>query len=96
MGDIGRSEGRWRVRPPDQLVWKEAGDEVVILDLRTSMYWTLNGSATLLWTALVEGSTVADLAQRLVDAFGVDGETATRDAGTFFASCEAQNFLESI
>ncbi len=94
MDDAGGTEGRWRIRPPEQLAWKAVGDEVVILDLRTSMYLTLNGSATLLWMALMEGATTVELAQRLVDAFGVDTESATVDVAAFLATCQAQDLLE--
>ncbi len=96
MGDTAGSEGRWRIRPPDQIAWREVGEEVVILDLRTSTYWTLNGSATLLWAALVEGATASGLAERLVDEFGVDSATAERDVDAFLASCQEQDLFEPI
>ncbi len=41
----GESATRWRIRPPDEIAWGEVADEVIVLDLRTSMYWALNGSA---------------------------------------------------
>jgi hypothetical protein len=85
---------RWRVKPPDQLVWREVASEVVILDLRTSMYWTLNGSAAVLWLTLAEGATAEQLAERLVETYGIEAEVAARDVSAFLGSCHAQDLLE--
>lgn len=92
----GAGQNGWRVRPPDTIVWREVGDEVVILDLRTSLYWTLNGSATVLWSTLTEGATTGELARRLLDEFDVDEETATRDSEAFLASCHQQDLIEPV
>ncbi len=77
--------------PPDKIVWREVGDEIVILDLRTSLYWTLNGSATVLWSSLIDGATTSEMVQRLVDEFDVEVQKATHDVDTFIASCQEQD-----
>jgi len=90
----GAGQTRWQARPPDKIVWREVGDEIVILDLRTSLYWTLNGSATVLWSALIKGATTSEMVQRLVDEFDVDAEKAARDVDAFLESCQAQDMVE--
>lgn len=84
----------WRIRPPDELVWREVADEVIVLDLRTSMYSRLNGSASVLWMALAEGATTSELARRLEEEFGVETEVAKRDTNKFLASCHDQDLLQ--
>lgn len=85
---------RWRVKPPEQLVWREVADEVVILDLRTSVYWSLNGSAALLWPALVEGASSEELVGRLVQEYGINEDVASDDVRNFLASCQTQDLVE--
>lgn len=82
------------MKPADELAWRDVSEGVVILDLRTSMYWSLNGSAALLWMALAEGSTPEELSVRLVQEYGIGLESATRDVGEFLTSCQQQDFLE--
>lgn len=91
------SAQRWQVRPPEELAWKETGEgEVVVLDLRTSKYWALNGSAAVLWLALAEGATATELVQRLSEEFEVEADTAAHDVEEFLGSCQAQHMLEAV
>lgn len=85
---------KWRAKAPEDVVWREVGEEIVVLDLRTSMYWVLNGSAAVLWMALTDWATTEALVERLVDEFGIDAEAATTDVSKFLSSCEAQHFLD--
>lgn len=67
-----------RARAED-LHWQLVDDEVVILDLRTSRYLSLNRAGARLWPLLVAGTTRERLAQELVDAHQIDREVARRD-----------------
>jgi Coenzyme PQQ synthesis protein D (PqqD) len=86
-------EVRWRARPADEVAWREVDDEVVLLDLRTSMYWSLNGAAAVLWVALADGSSLEELSLRLVTEYGLDPATARRDAWKFLESCLKEDLL---
>jgi hypothetical protein len=85
---------KWRIRPPDEVAWREVADEVIILDLRTSMYWTLNGSASVLWMALAEGATLEELAQRLAEEFDLEPDVAAHDSALFLTSCQEQGLVQ--
>ena len=41
----------------ENLTWQVAGDDVVVLDLKGSVYLKLNGSGKVLWETLVEPRT---------------------------------------
>jgi len=56
----------------DELVWRQVGDEVLILDAASSQYLSVNETGSALWPLLLEGCQRADLAQSLVTRFGVD------------------------
>jgi hypothetical protein len=51
----------------------------VLLDERTSTYWQLNATGSIVLAALSDGGTVADAVRRLVEEFQVDEQQAARD-----------------
>lgn len=78
----------------DALAWREVGDEVIAIDLRRSLYLSLNGSGTLLWRAMADGSTRAGLVRLLREEFGIDEEQATGDVDAFIVELVDQDLLD--
>jgi hypothetical protein len=77
----------------ERLAWKEVDGETLLLDLETSLYLSVNPSATVLWRLLAEGSTRDALIQALRDAYELDEARATEDVDAFLADCRARKFL---
>jgi hypothetical protein len=84
--------GTLKLRTTD-LHWREIDGEVIALEARGSTYVAANGAGTLLWRALLEGSTREQLADELVRAYGIDRERAQADADRFVESLAAQGLL---
>ena len=59
-----------------------------LLDLTSSNYYTLNGSAAMIWEWIGSGATVADLIDRMLETFDVDRETCAEDVKSVVASFE--------
>ena len=92
---VAGEDTKWTVRPPDELAWRELANEVVILDLRTSKYLTLNGSAAVLWAALAEGgATAGQLCECLQARYGLSTDRAAQDVGRFLAECQRQKLVQ--
>ena len=72
----------------DDVVWRSArsDDEMVLLELSTSTYLTLNGSAKILWERLANGATAEDLAADLVARFQIPDDRALADAESFLSA----------
>ncbi|HET8757873.1 MAG TPA: PqqD family protein [Solirubrobacteraceae bacterium] len=81
-----------RLRDAD-LHWREIDGEVIALEGRGSTYLAANGAGTLLWRALVTGTTREALADELVRAYGIDPARATADADQFIAALAEQGLL---
>jgi hypothetical protein len=81
-----------RLRDTD-LHWREIDGEVIALEARGSTYVAANGSGTLLWRALVAGSTRERLADELVAAYGIERTRATADVDAFVSALDAQGLL---
>jgi len=77
----------------DDMVWQEIDGELVLLDLRTSIYFALNKTATQLWSMLARGDSEADLAARLADNYGLSTGQAERDVRNFMENLRSNHLL---
>jgi hypothetical protein len=82
----------YRLRAVD-LTWRVLDDEVVVLDLRTSSYFSVNDTGKVLWDVLVEGASEEQLVTVLVDRFGISEDVARRDVGAFLSLCSERELL---
>ena len=81
-----------RLRDTD-LHWREIDGEIIALEARGSTYVAANGSGTLLWRALSQGTTREALVDELIGAYGIRREQAEADTDQFLAQLEAQGLL---
>ena len=81
-----------RLRDSD-VHWREIDGEIIALEARGSTYVAANGAGTLLWHALVAGTTREQLVDALVDAYGIDREQAAADTERFLAQLAEQGLL---
>jgi hypothetical protein len=85
--------GRLRVRV-DQVAWRDVGDELIVLELATSTYLTLNGSAKHLWLDLSAGATAEELVASLVSTYGISAAQAATDTQAFLAALLERKLIE--
>lgn len=69
--------------------------EGIILDLENLHYFTLNGSAVMIWKSLRNGSSVTpeDLAAQVASAFDIDRHQALVEAGAFLSELKAHGLI---
>lgn len=79
----------------NSIAWNAVGDNVVVLDLASSTYFSTNATGTLLWQLLASGTDRADLVRALIERFAVDQATAERDVDAFLADLERAQLLDS-
>ena len=72
--------------------WHDHDGQVVILEPSTGPL-ALNPSAAMLWRRLVEGADHSKLVEGLMDEFGIDEFTATRDVDTFLEGLERHGLV---
>ena len=77
----------------DDVVWREVGDELVVLELATSAYLTLNGTAKKLWLSLAEGSTIDGLVEMLVERYRIVRGQAQSDVESFVSALADRELL---
>jgi hypothetical protein len=69
---------------PEGLAWRRLGDEIMVLDLHSSTYFSVGGAGTFLFETL-GGDDLEEpaLVDAVVDRFEVDPATARQDVSTF-------------
>lgn len=82
-----------RVGGPD-VAWRHAGEQIVVLDIKGSVYFGLNGTAAALWRALVGGATRSELVEVLVAGAPVERQRAEADVDEFLAELERNGLLQ--
>ena len=82
-----------RIRP-GSVEWRELEQEVVAVDTRRSIYMAMNRSGAILWPALLEGTTLDELVDRLSESYGLDRDAAQRDVDAFVRALDEQDLLE--
>ena len=75
------------------LHWREIDGEIIALEGRGSLYVAANSAGTVLWRALVQGTTRDGLADELVRVYGIERERAVADAGRFVDALAEQGLL---
>jgi hypothetical protein len=68
---------------PPQVMSRLVGEETVLLDLATGMYFGLDGVGKVIWESVSDGHTLAQAADAIVDAYEVDIEQAQADVLDF-------------
>jgi hypothetical protein len=74
--------------------WKEIEGEIVALEGETSTYLSANASGALIWRSLATGATREQLADQLVDRYGITSEVARADVDRFLAELSERGLLE--
>jgi hypothetical protein len=77
----------------DRAVWRELGEEVVVLDVETATYLSLNGSGGALLKRLDAGATPNELVAELVSAYGVAEVRASKDVEDFLHALRDRSLL---
>ncbi len=80
----------------DGVACSDLGDEVVLLDLETSTYFSATKVAARLVQWLQAGDSSAALVDRLVATYGVARDVAETDVAAFLDQLTARNLLEPV
>jgi len=83
-------------RPYDHVIFTDLdGAEGVLVDLNTKQYFQLNETACLIWRGLLKGTSVADIAREMTDAYDVTPEHAQASVEAAVARFTAHHLLNT-
>ena len=83
-----------RVRVPEHVVYRDFGDETVILNLQSGMYHGLNSTAALMVERLSESENVSAAVARLTSETGQPREVIARDVARLCDALSERGLIE--
>jgi Coenzyme PQQ synthesis protein D (PqqD) len=82
---------------PFHVTTNQIEDELVALNLQTSLYYGVDGIGTQIWRLLIdEKMTVTEACQNLVEEYDVDAGTCQREVLAFVEQLVNANLLETV
>ena len=69
----------YKIKEPD-VISEEMGNEVVVINLETGHYYSLNETAALIWSLISEGLSCQQIFNYIAHNYAVEKETAIEDA----------------
>ena len=78
---------------PPQVMSRLVGDETVLLDLASGIYFGLDGVGKLIWDAVAEGNNLEQIAAIIVGEYDVDEAQAQADAIEFLGELVERGLL---
>ena len=70
----------------ENISWRDIDGELIVLNLQSGEYYTLNDSARSLWTPLAEGKSIGEIVGAITAEFEAPVETVRTDVN-FFVNC---------
>jgi len=68
-----------RVKPSEDVVWRNLQGESVLLDLKSGVYFGLDSVGTRIWTLLQDHEDLRSVLQELLEEYDVGEERCARD-----------------
>ena len=67
------------VEIPDQVMARKVGEETVVLNLESGIYFGLDSVGTRIWELLTEGNSFTEICDTMTEEFNVDRDTLEED-----------------
>ncbi len=81
------------VRISDQVVYKPVGNELVLLDFQTGMYFGLDPVGVRIWQLIAAHQPLGDIAETLLAEYDVTREALEKDIDTLVEELERRGLV---
>jgi hypothetical protein len=75
------------------VISRGVGDETVLLDLESGIYFGLDGVGKFIWEAIGEGQTLGEIAADIASEYDVDKNSAQADVNEFASGLVRRGLL---
>ncbi len=83
-----------KVRASRDVVFRELGGEMVLLNLKTGVYFGLNESGTQMWTLLMQGGEPAQVVDALAQDYDVNRAQLEKDLSALVRVLREKGLVE--
>lgn len=84
-----------RVRVPEDILWQQVQERVVLLDLRSNEYHSLNESGSRMWMVLVDAGDACAALERLCGMYDAQRAVLARDLREFIEQLTESGLLKA-
>jgi len=81
------------VRIADGIVFKQVGDEIVLLDFERGIYFGLDPIGARIWQLVAEEKSLAEIVDTLVEEYDVTREVLERDVAELLDELAAKDLI---
>jgi uncharacterized protein YbjT (DUF2867 family) len=82
-------------RHAKHIAWRKVDDEVVVLDLESSVYYSLNETASHVWELVGKGLSEEAIADDLAEAYGQSVKSVRKDVAALIKKLKKENLITS-
>jgi hypothetical protein len=82
-----------RIKIPDDVIWQELGDEVVLLNLGNEHYYELNRVGTRMWQLLAEERDAEAILAQMMNEFDVPEMTLRHDLAQLIGDLQRAHLI---
>lgn len=86
-------KGPEKFKHAEHTAWRRVEKESIILDLNTSVYYSLNETGAFIWERIGAGDTAAQVAAGLAAEFDVKADAAERDVAELIGKLHDEKLL---
>lgn len=79
---------------PDEVVFQSVGNEIILLNMKTGSYYSLNPVGSRIWELLVEEKCTMDAFKSMSEEYDVDPEDLQRDILSLVQELRANGLLD--
>jgi hypothetical protein len=77
----------------DKIFWRNIGDEAVILNIDSGLYYTLDKVGKITWDMITNNNDDDEIIKKIVSVYDVDEKTATRDLKDFLKMLKKEKLI---
>lgn len=78
----------------DKVVFREVGENIVLINLNTGYYYSFNGLGSLIFNSLVKKMDIDQILREIVGNFDIAREGAEKDLKEFLDKLEKEDILK--
>lgn len=82
-----------KLRVPEDVVWRDLGEEVVILNLATGIYFSLNKVGRRIWSLIAEQAGSDEVVSKVAQEFEADTSRIQDDFDSLVRELEAEGLV---
>jgi hypothetical protein len=83
-------------RPKKDITWRETEGKLIVLNLQSGLYYTLDEMATVFFKLLIQEKKVADVVSEICKEYKATQEQILADLEEFIGTLSQENILEPV